>query len=785
VSAVRSALAGPAWSRWGWYGVVTVIVLTVVDAALAQITILVAALVLVPLVCAVFGRRGDTLVVWLLTVALAAVSGSWNSGFGRIWVVAFIVVAVGGALAVVVSLLRAASDVTLSRFRLLEAIGDVANGARSLDATVAGVLEVLVPRLADAAALDGDGRRLAARGDALAAELDAGRLDAQSTMRIPLRARGREVGRLSIALSERRYSPGDRTFAQVLAGRIALALDNAGLTRQLSAAARQLDAVLEGLAEAVTVMDSQGRTTFANDAAVELLKAPSAQALYEAAPGETMTRFAVYDEAGAPVDLRALPGFRALAGNPDPEPLLVRNVVRATGEERWLLNKTTTITDESGEIVQVVNVIENVTDVKRAEIAQRLLARAGEALGSSLDYDVTLQRVAEVAVPVLADWCGVDVPGDGVAMSLGVAHADPERLAIARQLRSAYPVPLDEPDGIGSVILGGSSVVVSDIPDAAVVAYARDEEHLRLLRTVGFGSYMVVPLRAGGETLGALTLVRSDPIRKFSSADLELAEELGRRAGTALLNARLATERAAIAQTLQRGLRPPDLPEMPGWRAATLYRPAGELNEVGGDFYDAFPTRDGWMVLLGDVAGQGAEAATLTGLARYTLRTAGQLSGDPALAADQLNATLRAQPELSLCTALCVHLTRGADGTAQATLVSCGHPLPILARGGTVTRVGKAGTMAGAFDDEHWESAVVDLRPADTLVLFTDGVIDTVGERDRFGEERLLDAVRAAPVEPAELVAHVAATLERFQRGRQRDDTAVVAVQLAGAPVTA
>jgi serine phosphatase RsbU (regulator of sigma subunit)/PAS domain-containing protein len=785
VSAVRSALARPAWSNWGWYGALAVVLITVLDAALAKITILIAALVLVPLVCAVFGRRGDTLVAWLMAAALAAVSGAWNSGFGRIWLVALIVVVVGGALAVVVSLLRAASDVTLSRFRLLEAIGEVANGARSLDATVAGVVDVLVPRLADAAAVDGEARRLGTRGEALLAEMDAGRLDPPRRMRIPLRAGGREVGMLSIAVSGRRYSPADEAFAQVLAGRIALALDNAGLTRELSAAERQLDAVLEGLAEAVTVMDTEGRVTFANDAAVDLLRVPSAQALYDAMPGGTMARFAVYDEAGRPVDLRDLPGFRALHGEPAPEPLLVRNVVRATGEERWLLNKTTTITDESGQIVQVVNVIENVTEVKRAEIAQRLLAEAGEALASSLDYDATLQRVAEVAVPVLADWCGVDAPGEGVAVSVAVAHADPERTALARRLRNAYAVPLDEPGGIGSVILGGPGVVVSDIPDEALVAYARDEEHLRLLREVGFGSYMVVPLRVGGETLGALTLVRSDPIRKFSSADLEVAEELGRRAGTALLNARLATERAAIAQTLQRGLRPPDLPEMPGWRAATLYLPAGELNEVGGDFYDAFPTRDGWMVLLGDVAGQGAEAATLTGLARYTLRTAGQLTGDPALAANQLNATLRAQPELSLCTALCAHLTRGTDGTARATLVSCGHPLPILARGGTVTQVGKAGTMAGAFDDERWEGTVVDLVPGDTLVLFTDGVIDTVGERDRFGEERLLEAVRAAPVEPAELVAHVAATLERFQRGRQRDDTAVVAVQLAGAPVTA
>jgi GAF domain-containing protein len=782
VNAARSALAGPAWSRCAWYGSAAVLLVTVLDAAVLQITVVMAALVLVPLVCAVLGGRGDTALVAALSAALAAASGTWINGFGQIWVVALLVVVGGGALAVVVSVLRAASEVTVARFRLLGAIGEIADGASGIDATVAGILALLTPELADASALDGEeGRLAAAGGEALL----AGPPDPERALRIPLRARGREVGSLAIALERRRYSASDRRFAHVLAGRIALALDNAGLTRQLTAAERELAAILDGLAAAVTVIDTSGQITFANDAAVQLLRAPDAQALYAAAPEETMARFAVFDEAGEPVDLQRLPGFRRLAGEPDPEPLLVRNVVRATGEERWLHNKTTTILDESGEIVSVVNVIENVTEVKRAEIAQRILAEAGEALAASLDYADTLQRVAEIAVPRLADWCGVDLPGHGVAMPMAVAHVDPDRLALAQALRAAYPVPLDEPDGIGSVILGGPTVVVSDIPDAALVAYASDEEHLRLLRVVGFGSYLVVPVSAGGETLGALTMVRSDPVRRFSPADVELAEELGRRAGTAVLNARLYTERTAIASTLERGLRPPDLPEMPGWRAATLYRPAGELNEVGGDFYDAFPTPDGWMVLLGDVAGQGAEAATLTGLARYTLRTAGQLTGDPALAARQLNATLRTQPELSLCTALCLRLARAEDGTARVAIVSCGHPLPILSRGGTVARVGRTGTMAGAFDGECWEPAVVDLRPGDTLLLYTDGVIDTVGAAGRFGEDRLLEAIRAAPADPGELVARVAAALERFQRGAQRDDTAIVALQLVGAPVTA
>jgi serine phosphatase RsbU (regulator of sigma subunit) len=512
-----------------------------------------------------------------------------------------------------------------------------------------------------------------------------------------------------------------------------------------------------------------------------LLHVASAQQLYESEPGETFGLFAVYDEEGAPVELERLPGYRALHGEPDPAPLLVRNVVKATGEERWLLNKTTTITDDEGRPVRIVNVIENITEAKRAELAQRLLARASDVLASSLDYEQTLQRVAEVAVPLLADWCGVDLPGrGGLVQPMAVAHVDPEKVALARRLRSRYPVRLDEPDGLSAVMRGGDSQVVGDIPDEALSAYARDPEHLEMLRAVGLASVMIVPLRVGDQTLGALTLARSDPIRKFGAADLELAEELARRAATAVLNARLYTERTAIAQTLQRGLRPPELREIPGFRSASLYRPAGELNEVGGDFYDVFPAHGGWMLVVGDVAGQGAEAATLTGLARYTLRSAGQLTGDPALAARQLNETLRDRPEMSLVTAICAQVVTGPGGRASMAIANCGHPRPVLVRDGTATEVGGPGTMAGAFDGVKWSSSTVELLPGDTLFVYTDGVLDTVGAQDRFGEERLLDALRLAPPEPQALVDYVAATLDAFQRGHQRDDTAMVALQFTG-----
>src|SRR5216684_7891933 len=133
-------------------------------------------------------------------------------------------------------------------------------------------------------------------------------------------------------------------------------------------------------------------------------------------------------------------------------------------------------------------------------------------------------------------------------------------------------------------------------------------------------SALVVPMVARQRTLGAITLVSSTEGRHFDAGDLAKAEELGRRAGLAVDNARLYSERSRVAQTLQASLLPRALPHIPGIELASRFRPAGEGLEVGGDFYDVFPAAGGnWMAVIGDVCGKGAEAAGLTALARYTV----------------------------------------------------------------------------------------------------------------------------------------------------------------------
>ena len=395
---VASVLAPRAFSRVLWGGIAGVLVVAVVDAALGSEAVLAAALAVVALLVALTGRHGDTLVIAGAALAVAAVSGAWN-GWDVPWLVSLCVVAACAIIAVLVALLRLSAIVTARRLELLRGLLELADEPAGVSELSSRLLALLVPAFADEGRIDLDAAG-GARGEPGAVVL-------------PLRARGMPFGTLQLTLgpSGRRYTAADLRFADLVAGRVAVVLDNAGLSRQAADAERRLVAALDTLGEAVTMNGPDGRTVYANQAAVELLRARDSADLTTRQVGEIAARFAMYDEHGEELRVEDFPAFKALAGEDAPAPLLVRNVVRATGEERWLVNKVTVLRDAGGAIDRVVNVIEDVTAVKRAELAQGLLAEAARTLAGSLDYADTLQGVADVCAGRLADWCGVDLPG--------------------------------------------------------------------------------------------------------------------------------------------------------------------------------------------------------------------------------------------------------------------------------------------------------------------------------------------------------------------------------------
>ena len=814
-------------------GALTLGVLVTIDAATGNDLVIAGAYLLAPFVCAFFAGLRTTAAVGVAAIVAAGVSGAWNENFfDDDWIFRLSLVTVGSLLAAMSARGRIRAEEALERQRLLAGVAEVANATRPLLETVERLNQLIVPAFADCVLVDTirDGRpqrlnvraagpragewerfvfddppappdvqgspaaALATGRPTLVSEMDDALLDrmiikpdyreflrrhpVRSVISVPLRSRGLDLGVMTLVTgpSRRRYGEPELEFANVLGGRVALALDNAGLSEELMTTEQQLRAVLANLAEAVTVQDRGGQLVFANQAAADLLGSASVEELLRTPPMELVERFDAFNPDGTPLRLEQLPGRKVLIGEPA-EPLLVRAVRKTDGEERWRLTKATPILAPDGTPAFAVNVIEDVTETKRAELTQRILAEAGRLLGASLDYERTLQRLTELVVPELADWCTVSVPGeDGFMETVAVAHTDPAKVEWAWSLQNRWRTALDEPTGAPAVIRSGRPEFYAEIPDALLARAAKDDEQLDVLRRLGMRSAIVVPIVSGLRTVGALTLISAERRRRFIQADVELAEELGRRAGTAVDNARVFSERSRIAMTLQAGLLPPRLPDMEGWAARSLYRPAGEETQVGGDFYDLFPTAAGWMALIGDVAGRGPAAASLTSMARYTLRTAGTLIGSPAIGMARLNESLRERGGTALCTAATVLLQEDdATGSAAASVVCAGHPRPFLVRDGRPQEVGATGPLLGAFEEGHWPPVRVELRDHDILVLYTDGVIDARGADDRFGEERLATTLEGA-TSPDDVVDRIRIALDEFEVDEGRDDTAVLAI---------
>jgi PAS domain S-box-containing protein len=338
-----------------------------------------------------------------------------------------------------------------------------------------------------------------------------------------------------------------------------------------------------------------------------------------------------------------------------------------------------------------------------------------------------------------------------------------------------FPVDMETP--IGDVLRTGSAVYL---------ATRDDWEHYPDLRSRIEGRYAAmatVPLAFAGVVSAALILCITHD-RQFFAADRAFLAALADQAAHALERARLFEERAYIARTLQTGLLPDRLPDIPGLELAVRYHSIADGGAVGGDFYDCFDiSPDRWLVAVGDVAGKGTAAAVLTGLARHTLRAIALREEAPAEMLRFLNEALRRQSsESAFCTVGCATLEKTADGF-EACLAAGGHPFPLLMRAGQPAReVEVTGMLLGVEADPVLQPASLLLAPEDTLVLYTDGVIDaraTGGER--FGEDRLRAAVDAAAGGSAEAVATaVDEAVAVFEPGVQRDDRAIVVLRVTG-----
>ncbi|MGP3961369.1 PP2C family protein-serine/threonine phosphatase [Nonomuraea sp. 3N208] len=377
------------------------------------------------------------------------------------------------------------------------------------------------------------------------------------------------------------------------------------------------------------------------------------------------------------------------------------------------------------------------------------LADASDLLAGTLDPDMVPAIIAQIVVPRLATWCAV-YTSDGAAGPLRLVylwHADEARIDGLREQLADMDIDAADTSVTSTIHLADSQV-------------------------------LAVPLTARGRGLGMMCLGRPD---RFRDEVIQFADDIGRRAALATDNARLYAQQAAANRALQRSLLPPNEPDVPGLDYGVIYEPAGEANEVGGDFYDLFKAGDdSWRFAIGDVCGTGPEAAAVTGLARHTLRLLAREGYGVAAVLGRLNQAILEEGERArFLTLLHGDITPVQTGL-EIRLVSAGHPEALrLKPNGKVEAVTTPQSLLGVFHEVVFEADTVHLDHGDVLLAVTDGVTE------RRSGGRLLDddgGLAKLLAECAGLSARAVA--ERIRRGAAEfasepsaDDLAIVVLR--------
>ena len=419
-------------------------------------------------------------------------------------------------------------------------LADLRHRARAADQSPGGPLEVMHTGVAE---LHGD------RIPETPAALPAGErrlldgIGVQSSMVVPLRLGEHVVGALTL-LSTREGRVYDERAVQIveeLGSRCVSVIEDARRRPEATRSVALLDALFASAPVSMTFFDRELRYQRLNARAAESFGSDPARLLGRR-PSEVLGQLGVDGEAR----LRQVLTTR--------EPMIGLELSGQTpalaGQTRhWRSNYTPVIIGD--EVVGVLAVGEDITERKLAEAERAralgqatFLSEVSTLLDSSLDYETTLQNLASVVVANVADWCAIDMlEPDGTLRHVAVAHPDPAKEKLAWELSERYPPRPDDPTGAAHVVRTGETEVYNDITDELLVEVSRDAELLEILRGLALRASIVAPLVARGQIIGALTLVADERRQRFTPEDVQLAEELARRAALSVQNALLFTER--------------------------------------------------------------------------------------------------------------------------------------------------------------------------------------------------------------------------------------------------
>lgn len=422
--------------------------------------------------------------------------------------------------------------------------------------------------------------------------------------------------------------------------------------------------------------------------------------------------------------------------------------------------------EETGEHVTVPEDPMIMAAARRHELLSRLTRLLLDE--ESLRQPVALVRAARLLAGETADWVVADVIKDGARQRvtvIGPASRPVDRLQRAVEGLDPAAAPI-----VDHVLTTGTGAVHEMLADDSLLGPG-------VLRDMGAGSLLSVPIRTDDEIRGVLTLVRLRDRPPFSLADLGLLEEIGIHLGLAMEAQHTFQRRSQAADTLQAGVLPRTLPEVPGYEIAAAYHPGSGLRAIGGEFYDVFPVENGWGFVIGSAVGRGAEAASVTTMVRGGLRVLGVGEHDPGEALRKVSDALVAQGA-----GLFVMAAAGFVRGRRVRLASAGHhPAALIQPDGAVRFSSGGGVPLGLEAGADPAAEELTLAEGEILVLFSDGLVgarSATGES--YGDSRLTEALARCAGQPPGAVVKAIEEDHQAHCGSQAIDEITVLVLRRG-----
>ena len=447
------------------------------------------------------------------------------------------------------------------------------------------------------------------------------------------------------------------------------------------------------------------------------------------------------------------------------------------GRSVHLLGSAAPLRDETGNVTGAMATFVDVSERRRLQavheatrleldaardeerrLAARLsyLAQAGQELSESLDLRAVLDTFGRILVPRFADCVSLTILDEQGALTItSVHHKDREvlqELAGAR-LRHNQTGPTKFPIS-DRVMETGEGVIIEDLP-AMMQHPDADDAYRDYVRTLSedfnFRKAVVVPMKNRGTFAGLFVAIGGED-RRYNQDDLRLLEELGRRAASAIENARSFERQRRFSETLQQALLPPRLPKLRQVAFDAVYTPGDDEALIGGDWYDAFELPDGRVLTsIGDVTGRGVEAAVIMSKIRHSIKALGLYESDPRKLLDAADVILRASHPDAIVTALVGVLDIESSAFRYAT---AGHPPPYLRRAsGLVIQLPCHGLPLGLRAGDEPAPAEIELCKDDLIVLYTDGLMESTHDL-REGERRITAALEELDEEAMHEAAH-------------------------------